>query len=88
MVVVRGVSTNSSVHNGKNLNSGTPGPPARVAEKVSNFCPKTWILTRETEKSGSRECRKKCRIFDQKHGFKVQNGKIGSARAAEKVTRF
>jgi len=62
--------------------------PARVAEKVSNFWPKTWILRRETEKLGPRDWRKKCLIFDQKQEFKAWNGKIRSARVAEKVSNF
>ena len=37
-----------------------------MAHKVSNFGPKTWILRRETEKSGPREWRIKCLIFDIK----------------------
>ena len=37
--------------------------------KVSTFWPKTWTIRCETEKSGPRECRKKCLIFDRKHGF-------------------
>ena len=44
---------------------------ARLAEKVSTFWPKTWIWRRETVKLGPREWRKKCLIFDQKHGFLV-----------------
>ena len=37
--------------------------------KVPNFEPKTWILSREKEKSGPREWRKKCQIYEFKHQF-------------------
>ena len=42
---------------------------ARVADKVSNFWPKTWILMREMEKSGPHGWRITYLFFDFKNGF-------------------
>ena len=42
-----------------------------MAEKVSNFRPKTWILGGETDKSGTREWRKKCLFLTKNKDFKA-----------------